>query len=154
MTESTLQLISFLKLIVVAVCGLLYGLGGMKGKYKRRYVMPVVFGLAITGFTIWTNSFHWAYLLCVPLFFGSLSLGYGASSTPDKIKKRAIAGAAAACSALPIFVVTQAWTLLFLHILVATSTSIIAGTWNQTQSARAEETLIGASYVLIPILTM
>ena len=154
MPETTLQLIAFLKLIVVAVCGLLYGLGGMSGKWKRRYVMPVVYGLAITGFTLWTNTFNAWSLLCVPLLFGALSLGYGGTTTAEKIRKRAIAGAAAACCFIPLFVVFNALTLLFLHIGVCVATSVVAGVWNQTSSARTEETLIGATYVLIPLLTI
>jgi hypothetical protein len=154
MTEATLQLISSLKVLLVAGFATLYGLGGMSGKWKRRFIAPVLYGIGIAGFTLWTNTFNAWSLLCVPLLFGGLSLGYGASTTAEKIKKRAIAGSAAACCSIPIFVITGAWTLLFLHILVCTATSIVAGTWNQTQSARAEETLIGASYVLIPILTI
>lgn len=154
MSESTLQLIAFLKLIVVAVFGLLYGLGGMRGKWKRRYVAPVVLGVAITGFTLWTNTFNAWSLLCVPLLFGALSLGYGATTTAEKIVKRAIAGAAAACCFIPLFIVFNALTLLFLHIAVCTATSVVCGVWNQTSSARTEETLIGATYVLIPLLTI
>lgn len=154
MTESTLQLIASLKLLLVLGFATLYGLGGMSGKWKRRFLAPIVWGIGITGLTLWTNSFHWAYLLCVPLLFGALSLGYGASSTSEKIKKRAIAGAAAACCFIPLFVVTGAYTLLFLHIGVCVATSIVAGVWNQTSSARTEETLIGAMYALIPTLTV
>jgi len=154
MSETTLQLIAFLKLIVVAVCGLLYGLGGMNGKWKRRYVMPCLLGVAIAGFTLWTDTFNAWSLLCVPLLFGALSIGYGGNTTSEKIRKRAIAGASAAVCFTPLFVLYGAWTMLLLHILVCTATSIVAGTWNQTSSARTEETLIGATYVLIPLLTI
>ena len=77
-----------------------------------------------------------------------------ADDTGEKIIKRGRAGLAASIASLPIFWVTGAWTLLALHILVCTATSVVAGTWNQTSSARTEETLIGASYVLIPLLTI
>lgn len=154
MTEETLQLIAFLKLIVVAVCGLLYGLGGMSGKWKRRYVMPAVYGLAILGFTLWTSTFVWYSLVSALLLCGALHLGYGASTTAEKIKKRAIAGSAAGCSAIPLFIAFSAPTLLVWHIIACTGISIVAGVWNQTSSARTEETLIGATYVLIPLLTI
>lgn len=154
MTENTLQLISGLKILVVTVFAMLYGSGGISGKWKRRFVAPAVWGAGITGLTLWTSSFHWQYLLCVPLLFGALSLGYGASGTSEKVKKRAIAGFAAACCFLLLFITTGAYTLLFLNIAVSVSISIVAGVWNQTSSARAEETLIGAMYVLIPTLTV
>jgi len=154
MSEATLQLIASLKVLLVAGFATLYGLGGMSGKWKRRFIAPVLLGIGIAGFTLWTNTFNAWSLLCVPLLFGALSIGYGASTTAEKIKKRAIAGASAAFCFVPVFWVTGAWSLLFLHILVCTATSVVAGTWNQTSSARTEETLIGASYVMIPLLTI
>ena len=154
MSENTLQLIAFLKLIVVAVFGLLYGLGGMSGKWKRRYVGPAVYGLALLGFTLWTQSFKPLCLLSPLLLCGALHLGYGASTTAEKITKRAVAGAAAGFSAVPLFIAYGAGTLALLHIVVCIGVSIVAGVWNQTSSARTEETLIGAVYVLIPLLTI
>ena len=154
MTEATLQLISSLKVLLVAGFATLYGLGGMSGKWKRRFIAPILYGIGLWGFSTWTQSFALVYLLCVPLLFGALSLGYGASDTATKIKKRAIAGLAAALCSLPIFWVNAAWTLLFLHILICVATSVVCGVWNQTQSARAEETLIGAAYILVPIMTI
>jgi len=154
MSEATSQIIAILKVLLVAGFAALYGYGGMSGKWKRRFIAPVLLGAGIAGFTSWTNTFHWQSLLCVPLLFGALSLGYGASTTAEKIKKRAIAGSAVATCFLPLFWVTGAWSLLFLHILVCTATSVVAGTWNQTSSARTEETLIGAMYALIPMLTI
>jgi hypothetical protein len=154
MTEVTLQWITTLKLLLVAGFATLYGFGGVSGKWKRRIIAPMLFGIGIWGLTTWTQSFHWQYLLCVPLLSGALSIGYGASTTGEKIIKRGRAGLAASIACLPIFLVTGAWSLLALHILVCTATSVVAGTWNQTSSARTEETLIGASYVLIPLLTV
>jgi len=154
MSEATLQIIAILKVLLVAGFAALYGYGGMSGKWKRRFIAPVLLGLGIVGFTLWTQSFDWRLLLCVPLLFGSLSLGYGARTTAEKIKKRAIAGGAVACSFVPLFWVTGAWSLLLLHIAVCTATSVVAGVWNQTSSARTEEILIGATYALIPLLTI
>jgi hypothetical protein len=154
MSESTLQLIAFLKLIVVAVCALLYGLGGMSGKWKRRYVMPVLYGLAIWGFTTWTGTFNVLLLLSPLLLCGALHLGYGGDTTQEKIVKRAVAGSAAGFAAIPLFIVCGAGTLALLHIVVCTAVSVVAGVWNQTSSARTEETLIGAMYVIIPLLTI
>jgi len=154
MSEVTLQWIAILKLLLVAGFAGLYGFGGVSGKWKRRIIAPILFGIGIAGFTLWTESFNWLCLLSVPLLSFALTIGYGASSTGEKIKKRAIAGSAAGFASLPIFIVTGAWTLFALNIVVCTAVSVVAGTWNQTSSARTEETLIGASYVLIPLLTI
>jgi len=154
MSENLLQLISGLKILLVGAFAMLYGMGGISGKWKRRFIAPVVYVTGICGFSLWTGSFSVWYLLCAPLFFGALSLGYGASTTVEKIKKRSICGLAYAFATLPIFAVQQAWTLWALHILICVSTSVVAGVWNQTSSARAEETMIGAAIVLIPIFTI
>jgi len=154
MDENTLQWIAILKVLLVAGFAGLYGFGGVSGKFKRRFIAPVLLGIGISGFTLWTDTFNLLSLLCVPLLFGALSLGYGADTTGEKIKKRAIAGSAAACCFIPLFAVYNAWSLLFLHIFVCTATSIVAGVWNQTSSARTEETLIGAMYAMIPIMTI
>jgi len=154
MDEVTLQWIAILKVLLVAGFAGLYGFGGVSGKWKRRFIAPILLGIGIWGFSTWTQSFHWQYLVCVPLLFGALSIGYGANTTLEKIKKRAIAGSAAAFAFISIFWVLGAWTLFLAHILVCVIISVTAGVWNQTQSARTEETLIGASYALIPMLTI
>jgi len=151
MNENTLQWIQLVKLLILAGFATLYGFGGVSGKYKRRFIGPILLVAGISVVSLWTNTFNAWYLLCAPLLFGSLSLGYGASTTAEKIKKRAIAGAACGCATAPVFIVNGAYTLLPLHILVCTAVSVVAGTWNQTSSARAEETLIGATYALIPL---
>jgi len=150
MGEITLQWIQILKILAIGVFAGLYGFGGVSGKWKRRIIAPVTFIAGIIGFSLWTQSFHWSLLYSVWLLFITLTIGYGASDTKTKIIKRSRAGLANAVAALSIFWVTGAWTLLFLHIAVVTATFVVAGVWNQTSSARAEETLIGASIVTIP----
>ena len=150
MEEQTLQIISSLKLVWIAGFSLLYGLGGIRGKYKRRIIGALYFTLGICLFSLWTGSFSWWYLLTAPLLYGGLSIGYGAVVTSVKILKRARYGLACALASLPIFIVNGAYTLLALHIILVTGVSVVAGVWNQTSSARSEETLIGTSIVLIP----
>lgn len=150
MTETTLQWIQILKFLAIGVFAGLYGFGGVSGKWKRRIIAPITFIIGIAGFSLWTQSFNWFVLSSVWLLFVTLTIGYGASDTKTKIIKRSRAGLANALASLSIFAVTGAWSLLVLHIAVCVGTSVVAGVWNQTSSARAEETLIGASIVTIP----
>lgn len=154
MDEITLQWIQIVKILAIGVFAGLYGFGGVSGKWKRRIIAPVTFIAGIIGFSLWTQSFNWFVLSSVWLLFVTLTIGYGASDTKTKIIKRSRAGLANAIASLSIFVVTGAWSLLFLHIAVCVGTSVVAGVWNQTSSARAEETLIGASIVTIPYFTI
>jgi len=150
MTEIQLQWISILKILAIGVFAGLYGFGGVNGKWKRRIIAPITFIIGTIGFSLWTQSFQWSLLYSLWLLFITVTIGYGASDTKTKIIKRSRAGLANALASISIFIATGAYSLLFLHIAVVTATSVVAGVWNQTSSARSEESLIGASIVTIP----
>jgi hypothetical protein len=151
MTEVTLQWAQAVKLIVLVVFATLYGFGGVSGKWKRRFVAPFVLTAGVIGVSLWVSNYSNWYLLYFPLLSASLSIGYGSSDLKTKIIKRARAGFLAGFAAIPIAWVSGAWTVFGLHILLTTLTSIVLGVWNQTSSARAEETAIGTSYGLLPL---
>jgi len=66
MSENLLQLISGLKILLVGAFAMLYGMGGISGKWKRRFIAPVVYVTGICGFSLWTGSFSvWYTCLCV-----------------------------------------------------------------------------------------
>ena len=150
MDENTLQWIQIVKILAIGVFAGLYGFGGVSGKWKRRIIAPITFIIGIAGFSLWTGSFKLSLLYSLWLLFVTLTIGYGASGTKEKIIKRSRAGLANAVASLSIFWATGSWTLFTLHILVVIATSVVSGVWNQTSSARAEETLVGASIVTIP----
>ena len=150
MTEVALQWVQILKILAIGVFAGLYGFGGISGKWKRRIIAPVTFIAGIIGFSLWTGSYKLSLLYSVWLLFITLTIGYGANTTKEKVIKRSRAGLANAVAMVSIFATTGAWTLLFLHIAIVVATSVVSGVWNQTSSARAEETLIGASIVTIP----
>ncbi len=150
MSEVALQWVQLVKILAIGAFAGLYAFGGVRGKWKRRIIAPATFIAGIIGFGLWTNTLVWSALLSVPLLFGALTMGYGATFLKDKIIKRARFGLACSVCSLSIFWAYDAWSLLPLHILLCVAMSVIAGVWNQTSSARAEETLIGASVVLIP----
>ena len=153
MTETTLQWIQLLKLILLAVCATLYGFGGIHGKWKRRFIAPALATAGIVGISLWLKTFSvWSIFYVLPLV-GAYSIGYGESSklnklTKNKIITRAIVGLALGFAALPIAIAFSAWTLWALHIGICVSVSTISGAFNPMKSARAEETMIGAASLL------
>lgn len=153
MSEITLQWIQLVKLMILAGFAMLYGFGGVSGKWKRRVIGPIIYTAGLCGISLWTDTFNAWYLLCAPLLYGALSIGYGATNISEKIRKRSLYGLACAIASLPVFW-TGAWTLLGLHIAICIATSVVAGVWNQTSSARSEETLIGAAIILVPLFTI
>ena len=154
MSEITLQWIQFIKLILLAGFATLYGFGGVSGKWKRRIVAPVLLTAGLMGISLWVGQLSFWYLLYALLLFGAFSLGYGATSMSDKIRKRAIAGLAIGFAAAPIAIVNAAWLLWVFHIILCVVTSVVLGVWNPTKSARAEETMIGFIAGFIPLMGM
>ena len=154
MSEILIQIASSLKLLAVVGFATLYGFGGISGKWKRRVLGSLLYTLSVLGFSLWLGSFSFWYLLIFPVLFGALSIGYGADTIGDKLIKRSRYGLICALASLPVFIVQGAWSLLALHIVIVVGTSVVAGVWNQTSSARAEETLIGASIVLVPLMVI
>jgi hypothetical protein len=145
MNETTLQWIQFGKLIALAVFGLLYGLGGVDGKWKRRFVAPVVFGGSLCGLAALSGHFHWGLTAYIPLLIAALHMGYGAATTETKIVRRAIYGTGLAIAMLPFAIVTGHWALFAFGCVGIIGTSVVFGVWNITSSARAEETAIATA---------
>lgn len=152
MTENTLQWIQILKLLSVVVFAGLYGFGGIRGKWKRRVLGAITITFAIVGFSLWMGTWTWLLLLCAPLYFGALSIGYGADELPQKIVKRFRAGLLAGLAGAPVVIAHKNWTVLGLHIGLCVITSIVLGAFNPLKSARAEETAIGFTYGFYPLM--
>ena len=150
LSENALQWIQFGKIIAIAVFSLLYGFGGIKGKYKRRYLGPIFITAILCLFSHIQGNFSLWYLFYCPLLIGALSLGYGADETRVKILQRLKTGGAGAFAALPIAIVTGQWLMYGLHIILCIFMSVILGV-NNPISARGEETVIGATYVFLPL---
>jgi hypothetical protein len=151
MNETSLQWIQFAKLISLAVFAGLYGFGGVSGKWKRRFVAPAILvGVMVAIYKSW-----WL-LLYYPLLVGVLSIGYGESSSLNKLVKnkfltRGIVGLSAGIAALPVAIVSGSWLLWFLHIGLTTLCTSIFGAVNPFKSARAEETAIATLYGFLPL---
>lgn len=150
MNEVSLQMLSLGKSLWIVVGAFLYALGGMKGKYKRRVLMPLWLGTGVVISSLIEGYFSGWLFLYPPLLFGALSMGYGADKTKDKIARRAIYGFLVALASVPVAYVTGNWLLFGLHIFLCTLVSIALGVWNPT-SAREEETLIGIYSGLLPL---
>lgn len=150
MSENTLSLIAFIKVIVVAGFAFLYSSGGINGKWKRRFLGPTLLTIAVVGLALWQGTFSWYYLISFPLLVGALTLPYGGDSTHEKVIKRAVYALALCVAVLPIAFVSEQWILYWLHCFMTIIVIIVLGVLNPV-IARFEETLIGVFIVLLPI---
>lgn len=149
MSELTLNDINALKIACVALFCWFYGRGGVTWKFWRRFVGPLIIGVAIWGFGTWTGTFSLLQLLYVPLLCASLHLGYGGTDNVwVKIRKRAIYGLSLGISAFPLAFVSGLWLLFAFHCVVCVSASVAIGVYDIPRSARDNESLIAAFAML------
>ena len=77
-SENTLNLIAFTKILWISAFSLLYSSGGISGKWKRRWLGSAWMMIGILIVALFVNhTFQWRMLLYFPLMVGALSLGYG-----------------------------------------------------------------------------
>lgn len=151
MNENTLQVIAILKIVWTAGFVGLYGFGGISGKWKRRLVGSAWMGLGVFGFSQWTESFHWWYLIYPALLCISLHLGYGGNDVKTKLRKRFIYGSCLGLSALPLCYPSGLFYLFGGHVSLCIFASVFLGVFNPTRNARSEETLIAVLSTVIPL---
>lgn len=160
MTENELQLVQMVKLFCATGFATAYGFGGIHGKWKRRVLGSLFLTASIIGISLWMDSFSYWLLLCAPFYFGALTKGYGGDEIKEKIIRRSIAGGLAAVASLPVMIIQEAWTILAFHIVLCLSTSIVMGVINpfskpnKLGGARVEETIIGFTYALYPLMVI
>ena len=159
MSEVALQWVQGLKLLIIVAGAVLYGFGGISGKWKRRMIAPAVLTLGILGIGAWIGNFSWWFALWFLGLFAAFTLGYGVNSSlmgilGSKVAVRAVVGLLVSLAALAIAIPMAAWLMLGFHVVLMVATSAVLGAFNPTKSARAEETTIGFVAGFIPIMTM
>jgi len=151
MSEQILQVLVTTKLLWVVGFAYLYGRGGINGKWWRRIIGSLFLTAGVVLYSLIQSNFSWWALLFAPLLYGSLSIGYGGDELKEKIIKRSRYGLACGVAAIPLAIVSGNWALFGLHIFLCVLVSTSLGVWNITNSARSEETLIGATIALLPM---
>lgn len=141
--ERRLQIDQGIKLLLIAVCAMLYAWGGIEHKELRRFVAP---GLVMAGAFYFTRD--WRSLVMGPLFILASCLGYGADETWIKVLKRSYVGLAfvLAASSYHIWRIVQfkekkRWIPVGFSFLILPC-YVILGVYNPVQ-ARIEETALG-----------
>lgn len=151
MNEITLQWIQFSKLILLAIVAACYAFGGISGKWKRRFLGSALLVAGFATYALIASKFSWWILLCYPLYVISLSLGYGGNTFLKKVIKRGYCGAAISLASLPLALSVGSMGMWYGHLVLMTGMMIWLGVWNQTPSARNEETLLGTFSGLLPL---
>lgn len=145
---------SFIKIIIVVVFSALYCLGGTdlggEGfKWIRRFIAPAILIGASFAYTK-----DWRTLISLPLMFGSLSMGYGATDFWGKVLRRGLFGLANGISSSAHFLFDKRWLVTSIQTALCVLGITLLGVFNPMGSARAEEMTIGALIALVPTMSL
>ncbi len=142
MSEYTLQWMGLCKLLWLSFFAFLYGLGGIRRKWIRRFVGPTWMMTGVYVFSSYTQSFHWWYLLYWPLLTIGLHFGYGGDVLKVKFRKRVVYGLVLGLSQLPLVFGNYLWAYFIFGVITSVVFSVFLGVCNKTKNARDEETII------------
>lgn len=90
MTEFNLGLLACIALVICVGDCFFWMWGGRQGKWKRRYLGPVLQSLGINLLSLITKTWSWQFILAIGPEIGSRSLGYGGDTTKEKILRRTV----------------------------------------------------------------
>jgi len=114
-------------------------------KWLRRYLGSFILMVSALVIAVVLSKWDWRYLLMYPCLIGGFSLGYGASTTGEKIFKRTVfaLGSLMACVVGAWIAGWTASALIVLGLCFVTGlTSVVLGVWNPMHNAPLEQFLI------------
>ena len=137
----------------VGICSFLYRLGGASGFSKgfRRFGCPVFYILCCSIVALLKGIFSYWILLCIPLYIGTLSLGYS-NNQGNGLIKRILAGSAIGCACLPIVILYNGWNIFIFHLPLCILAMTFFGLINPIPEDGSEEANIAALSFLLPIM--
>jgi len=141
MSEFGLGSLAAIALAICVVDCFLWMWGGRAGKWKRRFLGAGVQILGINILSIITGTWAWQFILALVPEMGSRSLGYGGSTTTQKLIKRAVF-ALGSLGVGAILAWGAGWwdkaVILLICQAVASVVSVVLGVWNPLPAAVEE----------------
>jgi hypothetical protein len=141
MTETMLGTLAVIGLGICVIDALFWMYGGRDGKWKRRFVGSGIQTLGLNVIALITGTWAWQFLVSIGPEMGSRTMGYGGSTTGEKILRRSIF----ALGSLGVGVIL-AWgagfgakaVVLLVCQIIASIVSIILGVKNPLPAAVEE----------------
>jgi len=99
MNEWTIGWLATARLLLVVAFATLYWIGGRRNKWIRRIAGGLLISVGTIGFAVALGTFSPWHLLAIAAYPGALTLGYGGSATPVKLRRRLMFGTAVGASA-------------------------------------------------------
>jgi hypothetical protein len=166
MTEIQLTYLAGFKLLIVALIGFCYSRAGrgwslpIIGKFRRRVYLSIMLLVTLLVSALMRGLMTWwlfgALIASWGVYYGVLSVGYGANSWLRKIFKRIgqqfIVGALQGAGCVLIAVATGTWGLFTLSVVCSSLVLGTLGGWaDDDVNASFKEAIVGASLFLFPM---
>ena len=154
MNEWTIGWLATARMLFIGAFATLYWIGGRRNKWIRRIAGGLLISGGTIGFAVALGTFNPWHLLAIAAYPGALTLGYGGSTTPVKLRRRLMFGTAVGVCAF-IFAVPigmkATWAALF-QLALAIQSSVVLGLLNPFEAAEEEAVIASLSVLLVPFI--
>lgn len=153
MSEIALGWLSSAKLVLTVAFATLYWRGGRNHTEIRRFYGGTSLAIGLNGLAWWQHAWTPWHLLLLPAYIGALHLGYGGTTTLQKLARRTVYGLGLTVCALLLAWLSDRWILGAFQAVLALAASVVFGVTNPFRNAEDEEAAIaGCSVLLAPFM--
>lgn len=127
---------------------------GIRARIWKRIIAPLFFILLLVGFSLLVGRFSWWFLLSIPYYIISSSLGYGGDDLKTKIIRRTIWSIVRSSCSLPVAIITGAWVLLIIQYFVGIIITLLLGILNSLKAPQEEFVINFNSVMYVPYMLL
>ena len=150
MTEWRQLWLVFAGLLLLALFGLCYMIGGRRGKWVRRFVGGLLFPTGCLWLAQQGGTFQWAMLVSLVAYPAALSLGYGGDTLGEKLRRRSLYGLALGACGLFLLISAGHPFIGLWQVVLAVLASLTYGIKNPIPAVAEEGQIALLSVCLIP----
>lgn len=136
------------RILIALAFGLISAFGGRPGgRILKRLIAPLVFSLLIL-----TLKFNSWFLLAIPAYALSASVGYGGDTWEEKFIRRTLWSLLRTSCAVLFVIFSGAWVLLSLQFSVGLMATLLLGIENPVSAPKEEGLINLLSVVFVPFM--
>lgn len=91
---------------------------GISARVWGRIIAPFFLSLGMIGLSLAVHHFKWWNLLCAPVYFLAVNIGYGGDKLWVKILRRLLWAIIKLCGALPFVLFSHAWIIFGVQVFL------------------------------------
>ena len=150
MTEWRQLWLVFAGLLLLAMFGLCYMIGGRRGKWVRRFLGGLLFPTGCLWMAQQGGTFHWLMLGSLIAYPAVLCLGYGGETVGQKLRRRTVYGLGLGAAGLWLLIPAGHPLIGLAQVVLAILVSLGFGIRNPITASAEEGQIALLSTCLIP----